>query len=106
MGELAMQMSLTWLRDVASGRPAAPAVITGRHYRVALRESALRARGVTLPSIYVEAARLDRSNYPERRRLAATCTGPAAIVIAESATPMTAGTCAAIGGAARNCPVC
>jgi hypothetical protein len=29
IGELAMQMSLTWLRDVASGRPAAPAVITG-----------------------------------------------------------------------------
>jgi hypothetical protein len=35
-----------------------------RHYRVALRESALRARGVTLPSIYVEAARLDCNNYP------------------------------------------
>jgi hypothetical protein len=64
MGEASMQMSLDWLRDVAKGRPAAPPVVTGRHYRVALRESALRARGVSLPSIYVEAARLDRNNYP------------------------------------------
>jgi hypothetical protein len=59
-----MQMGLVWLRDVASGRPTAPPVVTGRHYRVALRESALRARGVALPSIYVEAARLDRNVYP------------------------------------------
>ena len=64
MGEVAMQMSLVWLRDVANREPAAPPVVTGRHYRVALRESALRARGVVLPSIYVEAARLDRNNYP------------------------------------------
>jgi hypothetical protein len=64
MGEVAMQMSLDWLRDVANGQPAAPPVVTGRHYRVAVRESALRARGVSLPSIYLEAARLDRNNYP------------------------------------------
>jgi hypothetical protein len=64
MGEVAMQMSLVWLRAVANGRPAAPPVVAGMHYRVALRESALRARGVALPSIYVEAARLDRNVYP------------------------------------------
>lgn len=64
MGEVAMQMSLDWLRDVANGQPAAPPVVTGRHYRVAVRESALRARGIALPSIYLEAARLDRNNYP------------------------------------------
>jgi hypothetical protein len=64
MGEVAMQMSLVWLRAVANGRSAAPPVVAGMHYRVALRESALRARGVVLPSIYVEAARLDRNVYP------------------------------------------
>jgi hypothetical protein len=64
MGEVAMQMSLEWLRAVANGRPAAPPVVAGIHYRVALRQSALRARGLALPSIYVEAARLDRNFYP------------------------------------------
>ena len=59
-----MQMSLVWLRAVANGRPAAPPAVAGMHYRVALRESTLRARGVALPSIYVEAARLDRNDYP------------------------------------------
>lgn len=64
MGELAMQMSLAWLRAVANGRPAVPPPVAGAHYRVALRESALKARGLTLPSIYVEAARLDHNRYP------------------------------------------
>ena len=63
MGEVAMQMSLVWLRAVANGQPAAPPVVAGRHYRVALRDGA-GARGVALPSIYLEAARLDRNDYP------------------------------------------
>lgn len=64
MGEVAMQMSLAWLRAVAEGQPAAPPVVASMHYRVAVRESALRARGVVLPSIYLEAARLDRNDFP------------------------------------------
>lgn len=64
MGEMAMRMSLDWIRAVAHGQPAPPALAVSTHYRVAVRESALRSRNVLLPSVYIEAARLDQNYFP------------------------------------------
>lgn len=64
MGEMAMRMSLDWIRATSRGQPAAPAMASSDHYRVALRESALRAREVVMPSVYIEAARLDQNYFP------------------------------------------
>jgi hypothetical protein len=61
MGEAATQRALSWIR---SGAAAPEPVSSGSHYRIAIRDSALKARGVSLPSIYVEAARLDRLYFP------------------------------------------
>lgn len=64
MGEVAMTRSLDWLK-IRSDKPlAAPPIVSNQHYRVAMRESALRARNVELPSIYREAARLDKVYFP------------------------------------------
>ena len=64
MGEAAMSITLDWLRALSNGEHGVPAIISNTHYRVAVRESALRARGIALPSIYLEAARLDQIYFP------------------------------------------
>ena len=64
MGEVAMRVTLGWLRALSNDEQGVPAIVSNTHYRVAVRESALRARGIALPSIYTEAARLDRSYFP------------------------------------------
>lgn len=61
MGEAAVQITLDWLK----AKPGGPPPITrGNRYRVAIGAAALRARGLSLPSIYVEAARLDQLYFP------------------------------------------
>lgn len=64
MGEVAMTRALDWLQVHHEGPLVAPPLVTNQHYRVALRESALRARGIELPSVYQEAARLDKIYFP------------------------------------------
>lgn len=62
MGEVAATTTLEWLK-AKPGSPAPPFALA-THYSVALRATALQVRHVNLPSIYVEAARLDRLYYP------------------------------------------
>lgn len=64
MGEVAMRQTLAWQRAIGEGQLQAPVVVSNAQYRVAVRESALRLRGVALPSIYLEAARLDQLYFP------------------------------------------
>ncbi len=61
MGEEAVDMAMVWLK---AGVPTPPVVTQSRHYSVAMRAAALQARQVVLPSIYMEAARLNRSYFP------------------------------------------
>ncbi len=61
MGESAAAMALAWLK---SGSAETPPAVDGTHYSVAIREAALRARNISLPSIYVEAARLNNLYFP------------------------------------------
>lgn len=62
MGETAAAIALAWLK---SGAPIAPPMIEGTHYSVAVRDAPLRARNVSLPSIYIEAARLNNLYFPQ-----------------------------------------
>lgn len=64
MGEVAMTRTLDWVQVHNDEPLVAPPIVSNMHYRVAMRESALRARGVELPSIYREAARLDKIYFP------------------------------------------
>lgn len=61
-GQKAMLMALTW---VAAGKgAAAPSVISSPHFRVGIRQSLLDARGISLPAIYIEAARIGDAYVP------------------------------------------
>lgn len=62
MGEVAASHALTWLK----ARPADPPPLASQdtRYSMAVRMAALRARNISLPSIYVEAARLETLYYP------------------------------------------
>lgn len=62
MGEVAATTTLQWLK--AKPATAAPPIVQGSHYSVAIRASALQVRKVELPSIYMEAARLEQLYYP------------------------------------------
>lgn len=54
-GQKGMQMALKW---VEAGRgTAAPPLALSPHFRVGIRKSLLSARGITMPPIYIEAAR-------------------------------------------------
>ncbi len=67
MGELAAEQALLWLKAAPGEGPPgrqATQTVPENHYSVALRASALQARHLTLPSVYTEAARLDRLYYP------------------------------------------
>jgi hypothetical protein len=54
-GRKAMEMAIDWLdgRDT----PGAPPPVESSHFEVGIREEPLKARGVVLPPIYLEAAR-------------------------------------------------
>jgi hypothetical protein len=62
MGEVAAANALSWLK-AKSAEPPPPASQDTR-YSIAARAAALRARNITLPSIYLEAARLEQLYYP------------------------------------------
>lgn len=62
IGEVAATDALTWLKGKSAGQP--PLASQDMRYSIAVRMTALRARKLNLPSIYVEAARLEQLYYP------------------------------------------
>ncbi|SFU61771.1 hypothetical protein SAMN05216350_103164 [Polaromonas sp. YR568] len=62
MGEIAAADALAWVKAGPAAPP--PQATQNTRYSVGMREAALRARGISLPSIYIEASRLDRLYYP------------------------------------------
>ncbi|MES2280722.1 MAG: hypothetical protein V4542_04855 [Pseudomonadota bacterium] len=62
MGEAAATMTMTWLKSASA---SAPPLADGTHYSVAVRDAPLRARNVSLPSVYIEAARLNNLYFPQ-----------------------------------------
>jgi len=61
-GEKAMTMALQWLN--APKGAAAPEVSSSPHFKVGIRNSLLQVRGIELPAIYLEAARVNGSLLP------------------------------------------
>jgi len=61
MGEVAAANALSWLKAKSAEPPPAS---QDTRYSIAARATALRARNITLPSIYLEAARLEQLYYP------------------------------------------
>lgn len=62
MGEAAATMTVAWLKSTSS---AVPPMTEGTHYSVAIRDAPLLSRNVRLPSIYIEAARLNNLYFPQ-----------------------------------------
>ena len=62
LAELAATDTLTWLKGKSADQP--PMASQDTRYSMAVRTTALQARKLTLPSIYVEAARLEQLYYP------------------------------------------
>lgn len=62
MGEIAAADALAWVKGPSAGQP--PLASQNARYSIAMRAAALRARDINLPSIYVEASRLDLLYYP------------------------------------------
>lgn len=54
-GQKAIQLALDWLDDRST--PGAPPPVQSSHFEVAIRQHALAGRQVSLPPIYIEAAR-------------------------------------------------
>ncbi|MBU3666354.1 MAG: hypothetical protein FGM15_10840 [Chthoniobacterales bacterium] len=61
-GEKAMELAIDWLDDRES--PGAPPPVESSSFEVAIRQGLLRARGLTVPPIYTEAARENGTLYP------------------------------------------
>ncbi len=61
MGELAADYALAWLKTRSVDQLP---ITRSSSYRVAIRASALTARSISLPSIYIQAARMDPLYYP------------------------------------------
>jgi hypothetical protein len=57
-----MAMAIDWV-DPSNGS-VPPMMAVSEHFDVAIRESKLRARGVNMPSIYIETARLGGRYFP------------------------------------------
>ena len=57
-----MAMAIDWV-DPSNGS-VPPIMAISEHFDVAIRESKLRARGVIMPSIYIETARLGGRYFP------------------------------------------
>lgn len=60
-GRKAVELALDWLDDRAT--PGPPAPLVSSHFDVGVRQEALARRGVTLPQIYLEAARENGSLF-------------------------------------------
>ena len=60
-GQKSMQLALEWLDAPANAPP--PPVLTSAHFHVGIRAVPLQARGIKLPPIYVEAARIGKSYF-------------------------------------------
>lgn len=60
-GQAAVRLALDWLDDRAS--PGPPPPVESSHFEVSVRADALARRGVTLPPIYIEAARENGSLF-------------------------------------------
>lgn len=61
-GDKAIRLALDWLDDRTT--PGAPPPVESSHFEVAIRQDALTRRGVTLPQIYLEAARENGTLLP------------------------------------------
>lgn len=61
-GRSAIELALDWLDDRST--PGAPAPRESPHFQVAVRQSALAARGLGVPQIYLEAAREVETLFP------------------------------------------
>lgn len=61
MGELAADYALSWLKTRSVNQLP---ITRSSSYRVAIPAAALDARSISLPSIYVEAARMDQLYFP------------------------------------------
>jgi len=61
-GQQAMKMALKWIAAPKGSTP--PPVTSSHHFRVGLRSSVLAVRGVTMPPIYIEAARIGDAYFP------------------------------------------
>lgn len=61
-GRQAVQFALDWLDDRST--PGPPPPITSSHFDVAVRQGLLARRGITLPQIYLEAARENATLFP------------------------------------------
>lgn len=61
-GRLAMEMALDWLDERDGSDPPAP--VESAHFDVALDPARLHARGITLPRVWVEAARIGDTARP------------------------------------------
>lgn len=62
MGEIAATDALSWLKGKSTELP--PKASQDLRYSMAVRAAALQARNIKLPSIYLEAARLEQLYYP------------------------------------------
>ncbi|MEO6018085.1 MAG: hypothetical protein ABIP46_12590 [Polaromonas sp.] len=62
IGEVAAANALAWLKATPAAQPSLASQNT--RYSIALRTAALRARNIELPSIYLEAARLEQLYFP------------------------------------------
>lgn len=62
LGEIAATAALAWLKGTSGETPAIASQDT--RYSMAVRLAALQARAISLPSIYVEAARLEQLYFP------------------------------------------
>jgi len=61
-GHRAIQLALDWLDDRST--PGPPPPVTSSHFDVAVRQGVLARRGITLPQIYLEAARQNDTLFP------------------------------------------
>ena len=61
-GEQSMRLALRWLEAGAEAPP--PPIGTSHHFKVGIRCGPLAVRGITMPPIYVEAARLGDAYFP------------------------------------------
>jgi hypothetical protein len=61
-GQQAMKMALKWIESPKQAPP--PPVTSSPHFRIGLRSSLLNARGIELPPIYIEAARIGEAYFP------------------------------------------
>ena len=60
--ERAIKITLDWLNQPENAAPQP--IITSAHFHVGIRAQSLQARGITLPDIYIETARIGNNYVP------------------------------------------